>query len=295
MSTDSQSQLVETKSMGAIALPVPKNKGAELVMKHREQIISTMPQATPQDQSRFLISALVSANALSSDKPCDPATVAKSVFNAAVAGVLLGEPFKLAYLVPYWSNKRRTTECQLIFGYQGYLHMAFGCDFLREVHAEVVLKGEKFERWVDADGPNFRHDIPPERVESKDLVIGAYCVFKNQKGGRGFQYVPRSKLNEVDTGKNVWASDPIPMMKKSPIRRAAKLWQLTPALALAVHIEEQAERDEQQFSELRIDSQSAGDLPAPSYDDYDETDEERESALERAAIQAEQQQYQEQN
>ena len=61
-------------------------------------------------------------------------------------------------------------------------------------------------------------------------------------------YIERNEIDKVDTKRNVWKSNYLAMVLKTPIRRAAKRWRITRQMAYAIDLDERAEREEQQPS-----------------------------------------------
>lgn len=211
---------------------------------HSKRVASVMPKIIPAisrglDTQEFISSSIIACNALDTSKGSEESAV-NSVYNAARVGLYLGGVLGHAFITP------RKGRFVLIVGYKGYLELAFSNGFLSDCHAEVILKGERFERFNNSSGPQLMHEIPIERCLDRSSVAGAYCIYHTRAGGHGLAVVSRQELNRVDTQANVWASDYIPMAKKTAIRAAAKWWQVTQNLAMAMRLDDQADADEPQ-------------------------------------------------
>lgn len=246
--------------MTELALPDPKNDGAALIANCVDRITPRLPPGV--DPTNFVMACMAEANALT--RPCTAKSVATAAFNSAVVGLIPGSALGHAYFVPYGK------ECTLVIGYRGFLDLAFASGFLVSVHAEVVLNGEQFRHWNNADGPQVEHEIPLERDVQRQNVAAAYCTYRTRGGGHGVVVVSRGELNKVDSGKNVWKSDYVSMAKKTAIRRAAKEWQLTSRLARAVELDEQAERGATQATDEPLVVDSAAVAAVGNLDDLED-------------------------
>lgn len=247
-------ELVETASLGTIALPRPKNDASKELLKGIDRLASVLPSEVPAQQ--FCVALLTAANQLTG---CTPLSVGIAAFNCAQLGLMPGGVLGHAYLIPYGK------QCTLVPGYRGLLDLAFNNSFLVDVHADVVLQGEEFDYWKNREGPQIHHKPALDRSMAKKDVVAAYCLYHTAAGGCGIKVVSKTELKKVDTGKNVWKSEYVAMAMKTAIRRASKEWKLTSRLALAVQLDEQAERGEVQSSQgFDAPTQpefSLGDLP----------------------------------
>lgn len=226
--------------MSSLVLPPIQNDGSKAVADKIDMLLRVIPPGVVANQ--FLVAVIAEANGLS--KPCTPKSVLMAAYNCAMVGLIPGAALGHCYFVPFKG------QCSLVIGYKGFLDLAFGCDFLRDVHAEVVLAGEKFRQWNDAAGPQIEHEIPLDRELIRANVVGSYCIYHTVNGGHGIATVNRKQLDAIDTGQNVWRSNYVEMAKKTPIRRAAKEWRITHRLGLALRLDEQAERGEEQTAEI---------------------------------------------
>lgn len=225
-------------------LPDPLNKGTALIIGYAELIATRLPaNVNPQN---FMTACVVEANALTTT--CSPKSVAIATFNCAVMGLIPGPALGHAYFVPFKG------VCTLMPGYRGFLDLAFGNSFLKDIHCDVVLNGEDFRFWKDEHGPRLLHEVTLDRDLQKQNVLAAYCIYHTTSGGNGIRVVNRRELNKVDTGMNVWKSDYISMALKTPIRRAAKEWKITPSLGRAILLDEQSERGDSQTCEQTFGS-----------------------------------------
>jgi recombination protein RecT len=252
--------LITLPDKSKVMLPVARNPGAEQLRANG--LIERLPEWLPDEtlSKRFVMAVAAEVNRLDAD--VNPVSVVRTAFNCAVLGLLPGPQLGHAHFVPF------KKECQLIIGYKGFLELAYGCGFLKDVQCEVVLTGEEYERWNDADGAQILHTMPLGREEEWANVQGAYCIWHATTGGHGIADVGRKDLQRLSKRGNVWKSEPVEMAKKTPLRRAAKRWNLTSEMAKAVWLDEAAERDEVQpyIGDKPIDED--GDTPTPSVTDF---------------------------
>ena len=225
-----------------LQLPKARSEGATRLYQRLERL----PQHWDGEvaAARIVIAVTTEANRLPAD--VEPNSVVTAAFNCAVTGLLPGPFLGHAHFIPFKENRAGIRRCQLIIGYKGYLHLAYGTGFLKDARPEVVLRDEEFERWNDSAGAQLRHKLRIDRDEQWSNVIGAYCAWKSTTGGGDIAMVTRKELETLYRRGNVWHSDPIAMCKKTAIRRASKNWKTTGRMANAVYLDEMADRDEPQ-------------------------------------------------
>ena len=254
-------ELILPDDDGRLELPPARHEGARQLWDRASRLSEWLPQGVAARQFIMAVSAEVNRNDLAE---CAPASVVSAAFNCAVLGLLPGSVLGHAHLIPFKG------QCQLIIGYKGFLELAYGSDFLRDVQCEVVLKGERYRRWNDASGAQLEHEIPIDRKETWENVQAAYCVWHARGGGHGVVVVPRGALAKLKKRGNVWNSEPIAMCLKTPLRRAAKTWQLTHRMGAAVTLDDLAEAGKPQPA---LAGQDDPTDPPPSLDSFDDAPE----------------------
>jgi recombination protein RecT len=237
--------LITLPDKSTVMLPVARNPGAEQLRANG--LIERLPEWLPDERlaKRFVMAVAAEVNRLDAD--VNPVSIIRTAFNCAVLGLLPGQQLGHAHFIPYGK------ECQLVIGYKGFLELAYRCGFLKDVQCEVVLRGEEYKRWNevgdDGGGAHIIHTLPLGREEEWANVEGAYCIWNAMTGGHGIEVVGRKKLEPLykkAKSKSAWKTEPIEMAKKTPLRRAAKRWNLTNEMAKAVWLDEAAERGEVQ-------------------------------------------------
>ncbi len=266
---------------GELILPPAASKQTETFFAN--ELVKVIPGLIKEegDKTAWLVSSAKEMNAWTraaeakaKDVNCIVSynSLKQAVFNAAHLNLMLGTTLGQCYLVPMHLDKRKRSErieCQLWMGYEGFQLLGFRTGILTSVHTDVVLDGDEFERWTDEDGPHFRHVQANERATlgvEPTAIQGAYCVYKLDKGGRGFEYVDRSQLAPLLRRGHVWKSNPYMMARKTAVLRAAKNWpkhtrsSAGELLKQASYIDEQADRDETQDALTQMPAES---LPTP--------------------------------
>jgi recombination protein RecT len=160
----------------------------------------------------------------------------QTLFNAAMGACLLRLPVDgvtgQAYLVPY------SGRVQLLAGYQGLITLAARSTFV--CHADLVREKDKFKH-ISGSNPLIEHEHGNGTKIERGAIVGAYAVYRSKHFPSVLRFMDRAELDEVNSGRNVWKSNPEAMMLKTPIRRAAKLLPMDTAqdLGVAIALEEQ--------------------------------------------------------
>ena len=230
-------------------LPVPQTVVAERLMTKLPEI-STIVHGI--DPGLFLGACISEANLLRLTMTDDElksshviGSFVRSVFNAAVIGLVPGSVLGHCFFIPFKNRKVKGTPkmIQLVLGYRGLLHLGFSTGYLVQCDPQVVLTGEFVELCHTESGPKMKHDIPAlnRPLPDRTNIEAAYCTYRTRGGGMSLVFVGRDEIAKVDTNQNVWRDNYHAMCLKTPIRRASKVWQLTRQLAAAVRLDEQAD------------------------------------------------------
>ena len=222
-----------------IEVPPARTPGMTALAPMVARLPQWFPPGTPGAQLAIAILTEANQEIL---RECSPASVIKCAFNAAVVGLPPGGVFGFCHFIPFGK------DATLVMGYKGWLELAYSNDFLRDVHCEVVLKGEKFRRWNDEGGARIRHELALERDPQWEDIEAAYCIWHSRSGGSGFEIVGRRALETLkrrgETKRNsVWKSNPVAMCLKTPIIRSAKTWRKTDRISMAGALEDAIDAD----------------------------------------------------
>lgn len=235
--------VVKREVVDAVRMPKPVNGAAELIVREIGRTFAALPPGV--DQEQFAHACVIAANEIERD--CFAPSVLAAALNCAKLGLMPGKALGLAYFVPFKNKAAQRTDCQLIPGYRGLIDLAYSNGFLRSIHTDWVLQGEEFEQWNDERGPHFRHPKAFDREPTRQNIVAAYAWGDLMTGGSWFKLATKRDIESVyNEDSPAWRYSYPEMAAKTPIRRAAKQWKLTPRMALAVHLDEQAERGEPQ-------------------------------------------------
>jgi recombination protein RecT len=184
---------------------------------------------------------------------CTPLSVMSCVVEIAQLGLEPEGVLGHAYMVPFGD------QCTLIVGYRGFMHLMYQSGVITEVSAEIVRKGDKFQRVLGTERQLVHIPEPiPEKDEEKNW-LGAYAVARLLNNSTAFEYLEKTKIYQararsrgyqkhLKEGKSTpWVTDPEEMWKKTPIRRLAKRMPTStsdkrPQLLRAVMLDEYSER-----------------------------------------------------
>lgn len=163
---------------------------------------------------------------------CTPESIVRCAIQGAEVGLEVGSPLGEAYLVPHRNNRTGTTECTFILGYRGLTRLALQSPSIRNIESRIVRAGDEFSYRYGTD-PMVAHT---PHAGGRDGVPGevthAYAVAYFVGGGYQFDVMDRSELDAIRkrsrAERGPWVTDTIEMMKKCPVRRMAKMLDLTP-------------------------------------------------------------------
>jgi len=164
----------------------------------------------------------------------NPQSVISAVSNIAAMGLTLNPAKKLAYLVP------RDGRICLDISYAGLLDLAIASGSIRWGQAELVYQADSFAL-NGFDKPPSHHRDPFKT--DRGSIVGAYVVVKTCDGDYLTTTMTLDEILSIrdrssawkNGQKGPWKTDPGEMMKKTVIKRAAKLWPKTDRLDGAIH------------------------------------------------------------
>lgn len=162
-----------------------------------------------------------------------PETLMEQLSVAAATGLLPGSAYGQFYLIPRWASKAQRNEVTSITGYKGLCDVAYRHERVHRVEAFVVFDGEEFE--YDPGAGTLRHVWKPDaKRDSFDAVVAAYSrVVLTTPNGQHvderplFHVLTRAEIEKTRAssesfkrGYGPWVEHPIPMVRKTPLRRA---------------------------------------------------------------------------
>lgn len=228
----------------------------------RNEIARVMGGATPAERAkradRFCRIVTTAFRQTPKLAQCTKASFAGALMTCAQLDLEPNTPQGLAYLIPY--KNKGVLECQFQIGYRGLLQLAYRSNMLASLNADVVYKREveagKFT-YTKGITPTIRHEVDllaPDLREyhPKDNPIIAAYASATLKGGQSLlrlvdgQEIARAKSasSGASSQYSPWQTHPAAMAMKTAIKRLAAWLPQTEQIALAVEMDDRAERGE---------------------------------------------------
>ena len=211
----------------------------KLLQASMEQIKAALPShITPERMLRVSLTAFRQQPLLAK---CEPRSVLAAVFVAAGVGLEIGV-LGHAYLLPYWNNKLRKYECQLIIGYQGYIELARRSGEIESIDCQIIFKNDHYELEFGIDR-KLVHRPKLDGDRGDPVLVYSVCRYKG--GGMHVEVMTWTEIMKIKArspSKNKegqivgpWAhkDDALEMARKTNIRRARKYWPQSVQIAAA--------------------------------------------------------------
>ncbi len=200
--------------MGSEIVKSPADSLGEFLKANKNKVTAALNDAI--EFERFAMVAMNTLRRTPVLGQCSPASVIDAVNRCAELGLEPGGPLGHAYLVPF------KTECQLVVGYRGFLHLMFRSGGLRDAQANMVYENDKFAGALGTE-PRVEHTIG---FGKRGKPIGAYCVLRYVNGGMHIESMNMDELNKVRSASRAksgpWDDWFEEMCKKTVLKRAAK-------------------------------------------------------------------------
>lgn len=168
----------------------------------------------------------------------DPKTLLGGVMLAAQLRLEIGSGLGEFYLTP--RKDRGQQICLPIIGYQGLIKLALRSEFVMNVQAFLVRRGDDFSYGANAERGMFYDWVPQDFEETRDW-IGVVATAKMRAGGTTWVYLTRTQV--MDRRPSYWASTPWKtnedeMVKKTAVRALAKYLPKSTDLGRALEADE---------------------------------------------------------
>lgn len=224
-----QGLLVNYKNQ--IALALPKHMNAERMSRIALTIIRKNPKLTE----------------------CNPISLFGAIIQASQLGLEVGIH---AHLVPFYNNKTKQSEVQMIPDYRGLMHLARNSGDITSFQAAVVYEGDLFDYQFGTE--SFLHHKPSR--SSRGEIIGAYAVAKFKAGDSQFDFMTKSEIDAIrDRSKSKdhgpWVTDYVPMAMKTVTKRLCKYLPVSVELQKAVTLDEVNDTGESQGNMEILDAE----------------------------------------
>ena len=252
-----------------------------LIRQKEDAIVATLAPTISRD--RFISVSLQAISRSPKLLECSPASILRSLRDAAELGLEPSGLMGQAYLVPYYNKYTRRLDAQLIPGYRGLIDLARRSGELVNIEAHVVRARDEFDYHRDEHGTHYVHhpyinrggdvDTDTGEVLDRGPYIGAFCAAR-LRGSDGstvlqFEFMDtteiesnRSRSKAADDGP--WKTDWAEMAKKTVARRILKYLPvaLTSPVNRALEMEDVAEGTAEPRSAVVTVHPATGTTPA---------------------------------
>lgn len=153
----------------------------------------------------------------------DRVTLLKACMEAAADGLL--PDGREGAIVPFRNGKTGRYEAQWQPMVWGLVKLVRNSGELKDIGVEIVRSMDKFERWIDEDGPHFKHT---PSLDGQGDPIGVYAYARTKDGGFYIEYMAWSeiekfkRLSKAKSADSPWNTWPEEMAKVRPIKRLCK-------------------------------------------------------------------------
>jgi recombination protein RecT len=237
------------------AVTVDNGALTRLLDKSREQIARALPRHLTAD--RMIRLAQTAYSKTPDLQECDLISIVGCVIQASQLGLEIDGTLGHAYLVPFWNNKARRKEAQLIVGYKGYIALALRSGKVHAFGAQVIYDGDEVQMEYGTE----QKLIHRPRVGERGAPVAVYSLVHPREGPVDFElmswgevqqhkerFARRNKAGEMV---GPWVTDELEMARKTPIRRHAKRLMLSVEFRDAAVLDGLAEAGEEQDLAIR--------------------------------------------
>lgn len=217
-------------------------RGGEIVdmlEKMKPAIAQALPKHISAERiARIALTAVRSNPALAK---CSPQSFLGSLLQASQLGLEVNTPLGQAYLIPY------NDVCTLVIGYQGMIDLSRRSGMVKAIYAHPVFQGDTFNYELGLE-PKLQH----KPCEEPGDLTHVYAVARLTDGEPIFTVltkrdVERYRNRSRAKSSGPWMTDYVAMALKTSVRRLFRWLPKSAEQALAVSIDEAAERDGSQI------------------------------------------------
>ena len=219
-----------------------RDQAIEHLDKGRERILTALPALIDKDRFYEIAVNLVRTNTDLSR--CTPHSIAMAIYGCARLGLMPDPSLGHVYVVPFGE------VATVVPGYMGFIELARRSGKIGAIHTELVYDGDDFDYYVDEHGPHIMHR-PGWTTTSQ--VIGGYCVAQMTDGTTQIERMTIEEIEKRRTKSGIWTKWPKEQMRKTLVKSARKYWPLSPELAYAAQLDNQAEIGERQAISPQLD------------------------------------------
>lgn len=205
------------------AIVVAKPDAVLAAVQERRELIEALLEGTPMTYQRFLQVILFEVNRNPQVQECELLTVVGAVVQAAQLGLEVGSTRRECDLVPFWSEKRRRKECQLIIRYGGKEELARRSGLVKQFFSGVVCERDEYAFGHMAIPAHKRASY--RRADRGKIV----CAWASAVFFDGSIQSVEIDLDRIDRAKSTskgketfWVKDEFAMVEKTAIHELCK-------------------------------------------------------------------------
>ena len=176
------------------ALQKPGLNSVQLLLEryrnHIDMALSGNRHITPERMIRVALTAMSQNTKL---QECNPYTICGAIIQASLLGLEPNSTLGECFLVPFWNNKSKGYDCQLIVGYHGKIKLVANTGQLVGVKAAPIHQHDEFEL-DDGIEPYVRHKY--FHVKDRGPVIGYWAGAKLKSGFTSIAYMTVKEVEE---------------------------------------------------------------------------------------------------
>ncbi|HYF57371.1 MAG TPA: recombinase RecT [Burkholderiaceae bacterium] len=185
----------------------------------RQQLQAALPEHVNLDKFvRTVITAIQSNYMLAQ---ADRTTLLKACMESAADGLL--PDGREGAIVPFRNGRTGKTEAQWQPMVWGLVKLVRNSGELKDIGVEIVRSADHFERWIDENGPHFKHT---PSLDGSGTPVGVYAYARTKDGGFYIEYMTWTEIEKfkaLSKAKNgPWQDWPEEMAKVRPIKRLCK-------------------------------------------------------------------------
>lgn len=155
---------------------------------------------------------------------CTPASVARSLMDAASLGLDASGTLGQGYMVPYRNNKNNTTEALFIPGYRGLVTLARQSGAVTTVRARVVYAKDRFSV---VQGTDEKIEHIPALTDDRGELVAVYAIAVLPDGTTQHDVMIASEIAGIKARSKAkdygpWVTDYAEMARKTVVRRLCK-------------------------------------------------------------------------
>lgn len=240
----------------------------QMLDQYKGQIAAALPKHLTADRMARIVTTEVRKTP--DLLKCDPISLFGAIIQCSQLGLEPGNSLGHAYLIPFYNNKTKQKEAQLMIGYRGMIDLSRRSGQVLSINAYEIYASDEFDVVFGTD-PSIMHkrDIKTGGIGE---IVGVYAVAKLKDGGCQFEVMTKAQVDEIMAKSldkidaayrkySPWVNHYNEMAKKTAIRKLFKYLPVSIEIQQAVVLDEQAEAGISQSTLLFPDAIDIGEAP----------------------------------